>query len=239
MAKKPTYEELEQRIKELEIEVAKGKRVKKELTLERDIFMKGPVVVFKWSVKENWPAKYVSSNVAQFGYHADDFTSNKLLYIDIIHPEDLERVKSEVQAHIESGINFYEQEYRIIQADGKETWVYDHTVVHRDDKNEIMNFEGYILDNTERKQVEKALMESEGKFKMITEQSLMGIAIIQDGYYKYVNETMSKINKYSVEEMMNFPRNGYAKLFLPGEVGFIMEQGRKKQSGDRDVVTNY
>ncbi len=180
MIERPTYKELEQRIKELEKEVAKGKRAKKELSQERDIFLQGPVVVFKWAAKGNWPAEYVSPNVAQFGYQADDFISNKLLYIDIIHPEDLERVVSEVQAHIESGIVSYEQEYRIIQADGKVKWVGDHTVVHRDDKNEIINYDSYILDNADRKLAEEALQESEDLLKATLESTADGILVVDE-----------------------------------------------------------
>ncbi len=119
MVKKPSYEELEQRVKELEKEGFELKRTKEELRRERNIFMGGPVVIFEWSKEENWPAKYVSPNVTQFGYQDEDFMSGRIPYIDIIHPEDREKIVSEVQEYSESGVTFYEQEYRIIQADGE------------------------------------------------------------------------------------------------------------------------
>ncbi|MBW1824839.1 MAG: PAS domain S-box protein [Deltaproteobacteria bacterium] len=170
MFKKPTYEELEQRIKQLEEEVAKGKRAEEELKRERNIFLGGPVVVFKWLALENWPAEYVSPNVNQFGYQADDIINGKILYIDIIHPEDLGKVMSEVSEYSESGETFYEQEYRIIQADGKERWIYDFTVVHRNDRNEITHYDGYILDNTERKQAEGALRKAHDELELRVEE---------------------------------------------------------------------
>ncbi len=63
-----------------------------------------------------------------------------------------------------------------------------------------------------RKKIEQKIKESEEKFKAIAEQSLVGIAIIQDGFYKYANKTFALINEYSVEEMLNFNKNEYLKL---------------------------
>lgn len=97
MGKNPTYIQLEQRVKELEREVSKCKRVAKELRQEQSIFIGGPVVIFRWLVTENWPTAYVSPNVSQFGYQADDFVSGRLPYTDIIHREDLDKVLSEVK----------------------------------------------------------------------------------------------------------------------------------------------
>ena len=155
MAKKPTYEELEQRIKELEREVSQCSRAAEELSREQSLFIGGPVVVFTWLATENWPAAYVSPNVTQFGYQANDFVSGTILYMDIIHRKDLDRVLSEVGEYTESGVPFYEQEYRIIQADGETKWVHDFTIVRRNDQREVTHYDGYILEITERKQAQE------------------------------------------------------------------------------------
>ena len=161
MGKKPTYEELEQRVKELEREVSECNRAAEELRQEQSVFIGGPVVIFRWLATENWPAAYVSPNVTQFGYQADDFISGRLPYADIIHREDLDKVLSELKEYSESGVPFYEQEYRIIQADGETRWVHDFTIVCRNDESEITHYDGYILDITERKLAEEALRERE------------------------------------------------------------------------------
>ena len=167
MAKKPTYEELEQRVKELEREVSECNRAAEELKQEQSIFTGGPIVVFTWLATENWPVAYVSPNVSQFGYQAEDFVSGKLPYADIIHLEDLDKVLSEVKEFSESGIPFYEQEYRIIRADGETRWVHDFTIVRRNDEGKITNYDGYVLDITSRKQAEKNLREREETLKAL------------------------------------------------------------------------
>ena len=119
MAKKLTYEELEQRVKKLEWELLENKKAKEKLEHRQELFFEGPVIIFTWAAIEDWPEEYVSPNIARFGYKADDFISGRIHYIDIIHPKDIEKIVSEVREYSESGRASYEQEYRIIQSEGE------------------------------------------------------------------------------------------------------------------------
>ena len=55
---------------------------------------------------------------------------------------------------------------------------------------------------TEHKQVEEVLRESENKFRSLAEKSLVGIYLIQDGIFKYVNPKLAEIFGYRVEELI-------------------------------------
>ena len=96
-----------------------------------------------------------------------------------------------------------------------------------------------LQDITERKRAEEALQESESKFRMISEQSLVGIVIVQDYVFKYANQALSNILEYSIEEMSNWGPKEYAKIIHPDDLAFVMEQARKKQLGEEDVFTHY
>ena len=96
-----------------------------------------------------------------------------------------------------------------------------------------------VNDITDRLKAEDALRESEEKFRLLTEQNLLGIIIIQDGFVKYVNKTASGITEYSIEEVLDWKPNEFGKLFHPDDLGFVMEQAQKKQEGAKDVVTHY
>ncbi|MCK5075409.1 MAG: PAS domain S-box protein, partial [Calditrichia bacterium] len=91
----------------------------------------------------------------------------------------------------------------------------------------------------ERIKIENALRESEGKFRVISEQSNMGIAIIQDGLIKYFNEAFTNVSGYSFEEINNWKSNEYEKLLYKDDYEFVKEQSLKKQKGDKDVKQNY
>jgi len=109
----------------------------------------------------------------------------------------------------------------------------------RDAKGNIASVIAVIQDITSKKQMEDQLKESEKKFRIISEQSLMGIAIIQDGVLKYVNEMVSKITEYSIDEMLSWKFEEFAKLIHPNDLSFAMEQARKKQRGDPDFIPSY
>ncbi len=128
--------------------------------IERDqpFFLRGPLVFFTWRCADSWPVEYVSPNVAALlGYQADDFISGRVPYGTVVHPDDLPRVAAEVQTYSAEGRETFEQEYRLIHANGDTRWIYDFTVVVRDTQGTITHYYGYILDITSRKQQEEAL----------------------------------------------------------------------------------
>ena len=135
------------------IDVTPHKQAEEALLQERNLFMNGPVVVFKWGAGETWPVEYVSANIIQFGYQAEDLVSGKIPYAVLIFPEDQDRIAAEVSEYSAAELPSFEQEYRLLQADGSIRWIHDVTVVIRNTQGKIENFYGYIIDITDRKAV--------------------------------------------------------------------------------------
>ncbi|MFX1363847.1 MAG: PAS domain S-box protein [Promethearchaeota archaeon] len=80
---------------------------------------------------------------------------------------------------------------------------------------------------------------AEEKFRNITEQSLMGIFVLQDGIFKYFNEKLIEIFGYTVEEMKKWSPYEFMKLVHHKDKEFVREQARKKQAGDTDAIDQY
>jgi len=78
---------------------------------------------------------------------------------------------------------------------------------------------------------EIALRESEGKYRTITEQSLIGIQIIKDGILIFVNDGWSKITGYAPSDVATWKVEEYIKIVHPEDCDFFLEQARKKQLG--------
>jgi len=127
--------------------------------LER-VIRNSPVIVFLWEYMPTWPVDFVSENISQLGYKVADFTSKKLRYIDIIHPEDLDKIQKELFKRVESGCNEYNAEYRILTKSGEIRWVDERTVIQKCTNGQI-RLQGIILDITERKKAEEALLRME------------------------------------------------------------------------------
>lgn len=132
-----------------ELKLALARREELEQIVNRS-----PSIVVLWLAEENWPVEYVSQSIRQFGYQPEDFTSRRLSFRGITHPDDRERVGAEVDAHAANNHREYSQEYRIVCADGSVRWVDDHTVVRFDAAGNVTHHEGLISDITPRKDAE-------------------------------------------------------------------------------------
>ncbi len=67
----------------------------------------------------------------------------------------------------------------------------------------VAYFDGILEDITQRKDAERALAESEEKYRTFVEQATDGVAIAQDGVLKFANRAMAKILGYdTVEEII-------------------------------------
>jgi PAS domain S-box-containing protein len=152
-------------------DISKTKAIEETLWLEREMFLSGTVVVFKWKNRENWPAEYVSANVEEvLGYSANDFLEGKILYSKIIHSDDFKLFTEEIiNAGANSKPRFRHSDYRLIHKEGHVVWVLDNTMIIRNESGEITHYLGYLVDISERVNTEEVLKESEKRYKKITE----------------------------------------------------------------------
>ncbi|TVQ61480.1 MAG: PAS domain S-box protein [Phycisphaerales bacterium] len=128
------------------------------------------VVLFRWRPEPGWPVELVSRNVEQFGYTAEELLARERLFADMVHPDDHARVGGEVMAYLAEGREMFEQEYRILCADGSDRWVYDRTVVDRNAAGELESLQGVLVDITERRRFEQELADSAAMLKELTSQ---------------------------------------------------------------------
>ncbi|MHA2181298.1 MAG: PAS domain S-box protein, partial [Promethearchaeota archaeon] len=85
----------------------------------------------------------------------------------------------------------------------------------------------------------KKLKESEEKYRTLTEQSFLGISILQDDIIQYVNSQLANLFGYTVEEIMAWEKGGFLNIIYPDDRKLIAEQAEKKQAGDSDIIPQY
>jgi PAS domain S-box-containing protein len=153
----------------IHLDISDQKESQKALEEERDMFAQGPAVVFKWKNEDSWPVEYVSENVADaFGYTPAELESGEVPYETLIHDDDADRVAAEVQANSDDKTErFGHDPYRMVTADGDVRWVTDNTKIIRDD-GEITHYLGYLVDITDRKQLEESLRRNEQSLREVT-----------------------------------------------------------------------
>ena len=142
------------------------------------------------------------------------YSSKELLGLDVakIHPEkDLPYVMDQFTKLAQEKINVA-LDVPVLRK--------DKAILHCDICGKIMEIGnnkylvGFFRDITDRKLAEKALRESEDKYKTLTENSLTGIFIHQDGRFVFVNDRFADIHGYTSEELLG---EEYMTLIHPAE----------------------
>lgn len=122
-----------------------------------EVINKSPVVAFLWHAKEGWPVEIVSTNITLFGYTPDEFLSGKIVFRDIIYPDDLAWVTEEIAYNSEHHIDAFEQIYRIHDSENQICWIENYLYACRDPDGTIIHYQGIIHNITKQKNVENAL----------------------------------------------------------------------------------
>ena len=214
-------------------DITERRQVEEALLEERKLFIGGPNVAFKWKAAEGWPVEYVSPNIIdQYGYTPDEFTSGKIPFANIIHPDDLMRVSDEVSKYSESLVPCFEQEYRIARKDGEYRWIHDFTAVIRNPAGVITSYHGHINDITEHKGMEEELQTVNKLHSRILDNSTVGIAFVRNRIFEWVNPRMPELFRLKMDEMQGastliiYPDEQSFKQF--GEETYaILAQGQK------------
>ena len=121
----------------------------------------------------------------------------------------------------------YERRFR--RKDGVAVWTLASAAPLVNDEHRFMGSVGMLTDITERKRVEKELRESETLFRTLTDNALVGIDIIQDNQFSYVNPAFAEVFGYSQSELV-----GASPLILlhSDDRELVAEQLRRRASGE-------
>ena len=211
MPKKPTYEELEHRIQELEQSESESKRAGEALQKSEEqfrlAFENANVGVCFVDIDGNL-ARVNNRMCDIFGYSKKELES--MTVNNIAHPEDKDISPKFIEKSISGEVESIVFEKRYIYKQGHIIWGQVSSSIIKDEKGELLYFISHVHDITQRKQAEEALRESEEKYKTIIEN-------IEDGYYEvdiagnftFLNDSMCKILGYSKDELTGLNNRRY------------------------------
>ena len=171
------------------------------LVLERDraltfalrlgeLFSAGPVMVFRWRNTAGWPVEYLSSNVTrELGYPVERVLEHP--FAPLVHPEDLQRVASEVEEALSRGVDSFAQQYRMFDARAELREVFDFTHVIRDAAGVVTHFHGYVFDDGEQARTARAKNDLTGRQQQ--SHKLQAVGTLASGIAHDFNNVLAAI----------------------------------------------
>ncbi len=210
MNEKPTYEELENRIRELDrklagFETMKTAAMRETETKYYELVESLPAIVF-----ELVDGKFTDINETQlksFGYtDKSEFIGKNAT--DFIKKDEVSRGEAGIKKTF-WGKKFENIEYRFRTKDG--AFIPVHTYanpLYRN--NEVIGIRGIVLDATPIKKAEEALRDSEEHYRLLAENSTDMIwTATLEGKVTYLSPSVEKLFGYSLEEGMLMPIEDY------------------------------
>ena len=101
-----------------------------------------------------WSSEFIN----MLGYDESNAPKNIEEKYSLIHPDDMNWVKSSTERYLAQEASDYNPEYRILRKDGTWIWLEDHGTAEWDDAGLPIRFSGTVVDCTERKRFEQQMM---------------------------------------------------------------------------------
>ena len=211
-----------------------------------------PGVVYRCRVDANFTSEFLSDGCRELtGYTAEELVQTQASAWDkIIHPEDRERIRSEIRRLMKDNTTFgtppLEIAYRIVARDDSIKHVRDRFRFINDSAGKIVALEGFIADITARHLADERVRVTESRYRLLAE-NMCDLVCLHDlqGIYTYVSPSSFAVLEYHPNELVgrspfdlihseeiNCVREDMHERLLRGETDLTIDYRMRKKSGE-------
>jgi len=136
------------------------------------------------------------------GVSRSEFSLTPAAFAELMHPEDLPKIKAAIAAHLNHGEKC-EVEFRMRHvASGEYRYCIARGKAQRDRFGCPLRMSGILSDITERKRLEAALRKSESRFRRLAESNIIGVILVDlSGGILEANDAFLQMVGYTQQEL--------------------------------------
>jgi len=124
---------------------------------------------------------------------------------DLRHIDDLnvdEDARVRILELVQRNGQVSEEEVRLRRVDGRYIWISVNLHLVRDADGHVQSLEGSVQDITARRDAERALLSSEERYRTLVEHAQIGVYVMRDERYIYVNQRFANLTGYDERELI-------------------------------------
>ncbi len=234
-----TYDELTRELEQMRQSIAELERSESELkkteaalrkTEEkyRNIFENATEGIFQTTPD----GRFLSANPSLariHGFNSPEELINTVTDITrqmYVNPQD----RADMMGMLQKYGSLQNYEVEMYRKDKSLHWISINITAVKDRDGKVLYYEGTMQDITQRKMTEKALMESEERYRTAIEHSNDGITIVQGNKHQYVNRRFVEMFEYErPEEVLGRP---VTLIVHPDDHELVININRRRQRGE-------
>lgn len=189
--------------------------------------------IWDWDITTN-RTFFSDQYYLMLGYEPLEFESTFESWRRIVHPEDLRSVEPVILDSLKQPEGRFDIEFRIKTKTGDYRWIHGRgKVVARSEDGTPIRMVGSHIEITDRKRIEEALLESEEKYRLLSENStdLVFRRRIHDGVYEYISPSVAKITGYTQDDLYR-DQGLLQRIIAPASVEYFREAWERFQKGE-------
>jgi len=183
-----------------------------------------PLAEIEWDGNfqvRNWSEKAE----ALFGWQEEEVVGEKGFFQKLIPEKELDAALNKIREAIKNQEIHYTTEGKVKTKNGNILTCKWYNSLIYDEHKELYSIHSLVTDITGQKQ-------SENLFRALSEESLVGVYLIQDGIFKYVNPQFADIFGYKRKEIMY--HKGPGDLTYPEDRDLVLDNLQQRIEGEVD-----
>lgn len=160
-----------------------------------------PLATIEWDENANvrdW------SDAAQkiFGWSFNEIIGKNLFDIGILPGKLLDKARENIRNFVDHQKSYFVINSEHVTKEKKKIFCTWHNAAIYDQSGKLLSIYSMVEDVTEKRVAEDQLKESEHRFRVLSEASLVGVYMLQDSKFKYVNPRLSELSGYTKSELI-------------------------------------